>query len=343
MTKAAKTSRFLINLSSGRELADLESLTGRESLLQSIVGSALARSANSRQVFNELCYRLIRLAQHAYSLRDATMLHGVSQVLMNLPTRSSVRIGQYYQALSARQTGKIDEAMSLLETVAEKAPPVYRARAIQTMGAIHHRQGRSDEALLFYPAALRLASRDGGGDFLTTLLVRLEISCVKSEMGDHAQALGDLEKLSPLVRIVSRQDPLYYYFYHNELAVEFGELGRITEAEVACKIALASPFANAYPEWSETRQELEAKRTAATRSIVAISWTPEAEPSPQIETKRQPEPSRRLGFSWPASNKASFQRSVTPFPAKATSAFKAVSILDRVLDCIGPRAPPRPH
>src|SRR5262249_16513065 len=174
---------------------------------------------------------------------------------------------------------------------------------------------------------------------------------VKSEMGDHRGALCDLERIAPLVRMVSQQNPLYFYFYHNELAVEFGELGRISEAEAACKIALASPFAHAYPEWSETRQELQAKRTSATPSVVAISRQREPEPTPQIEAQRQPEPAAQiqtqrqlerstvLGLSWPR-ERVSFQRSVIPLPAKPLIVFNTASILDRVLNSIGPRAPP---
>lgn len=343
MQKAAKTSRFLIDLSLSSELADSERLTGRESLVEHIVGGALARAVNSRQLFDALVQTLIRLAEHAFSMRNAKSLHEASLILLNLPAPKARLIGQYYQALAIRRGGNIDESLPLFAAAADRAPLVYRARALQTLGALYHKKGRLDEALRFHREAARAASSDNERDPLTTLVVNLETTCIKSEIGDHHGALADYEQLWPLVRLVSREHPLYFYFYHNELAVEFGELGRLAEAEAACKIALASPFAPAYPEWSETRQELEAKRTAATPSIVAISRAPEAEPSPQIETKRQPEPSRRLSFSWPASNKASFQRSVTPFPAKATSAFKAVSILDRVLGCIGPRAPPRPH
>src|SRR5262249_39719939 len=223
--------------------------------------------------------------------------------------------------------------------------------AIQAIGAIYHRQGRPDEALRFYPEALRVASAENGHDLLTDLLVRLEICCIRSETGDNQGALADYERLYPLVRTVSRQHPLYFYFYHNELAVEFGELGRIAEAEAACKIALASPFAHAYPEWSETRQELQAKRTSATPSVVAINREPEPEPNPQIEAQRQPEPAAQiqtqrqlerstvLGLSWPR-ERVSFQRSVIPLPAKPLIVFNTASILDRVLNSIGPRAPP---
>jgi tetratricopeptide (TPR) repeat protein len=340
MQRAAETSRFLIDLSSGGEFADSESLTGRDSLLQRLVVSGLAHAANSRELFNQLGNKLIRLAEHAYSLRDANTLQKASQVLMNLPTASARQVGQYYQALAARQNGRIDEALSLLETVADDGPVVYRARAIQALGAIYHRQGRHDEALRLYPEALRVASRDDGRDLLTTLLVVLEISCIKSEIGDHRGALADYESLSPLVRIVARENPVYFYGYHNELAIEFDEFGRTAEAEAACAIALASPFAPAYPEWSATRDEIAAKRRSATPSIVAVNRAPETEHSVQAQPKRQSTTSKALALSQLASDKASFQRSIIPIPETATNPLSAISILERVLICIGPRAPP---
>lgn len=263
----------------------------------------------------------------------------------------------------------------MFESVADHGPVTYRARAIQTLGTGQHYKGHLDEALRLQLEALSVASDKNAHGLLTTLLARLEIATIKSLNGDHNGALNTLESLPPLVQVVIRQNPLYFYFYHNELAVEFGEVGRIEEARAASKIALASPFAAAYPEWSETRQELEEKHTSATRSVVAFSRITEAEPSPQIQSQhqrvlanspapeceakpepspliapqRQPEPPRALNLTWAAKttraacDNVSFQRPIIPIPAKATFAINAVSILDRVLNCIGPRAPPTCH
>ena len=298
MHRAAKTSRFLIDLSSGGEFADSESLTGRDSLLQHIVASRLARAANSSQEFNRLAQKLVQLAEHSFGLRDMDSLQEASLVLLNLPTAEARKIGQYYQALAIRRSGKIDESLPLFEAVADNAPMAFRARALQTLGAINHVKGRLDEALRLYPEAARAASPENGRDLLTTLLVNLDISCIKSEMGDHRGALADYENLSPLVQIVARETPLYFYLYHNELAIEFAELGRVAEAEAACAIALASPFAPAYPEWSATRDEIAVKRQSSTPSIIAINRRPECEHSAQAQPQPQTKPSQKLALSW---------------------------------------------
>jgi hypothetical protein len=117
-------------------------------------------------------------------------------------------------------------------------------------------------------------------------------------------------------------------------------LGRISEAKPALEVALAAPYASAYPEWAETRQELEAKRTTATPSVVAINRAPEADQSAQLEPQRKPESPRKLALTWPAGDKQPFQTSAIPFPATARSALSTISILDRVLICAGSRAPP---
>src|SRR5258706_11581229 len=221
MQNAANTSRFIIDFSSEREFADSGIAVSLSKLLQQAVVSRLACAANSTQVFNGLIQSLIRLAEHSFGLRDVTTLQDVSDVLANLPFTKAAQVGRYYQAIAASRIGQADEAMSLLQAVADDAPLVYRARAIQTLGSIHHRHGQYDEALRLFHEASLVASPENGRDPLTTLLVQLELSCIKSDMGDHRGALADCDRLSPLVQIVARQNPLYFYFYHNELAVEF--------------------------------------------------------------------------------------------------------------------------
>lgn len=341
MHRAASTSRFLIDLSSGGHFVDSENLAERDGLLHQVVVSRLARTSNSLLLLNELADCLIRSAEHALSLREMGALEEVSLALMNLPVAYARQIGQYYQALVINRNGHKHQALSLLEGVAVLAPLHYRGRALQSLSAVHHELGQPDEALRFYPDALRMASSNNRRDLLTTLFVDLEMAWYKSETGDHRGSLADYQKLSPLVRIVARQHPLYFYLYHNELAIEFAELGRLAEAEAACAIALASPYAPAYPEWSATRDEIAAKRQTASQSVVAIHRAPEAERAPLAKPQRNAKPALRFVSGYQASAKDFFQRSKLPIPARTTTtAFNKVSILDRVLICIGPRAPP---
>ena len=82
------------------------------------------------------------------------------------------------------------------------------------------------------------------------------ISVVRGIDGDHRGALADLERLWPMVRLASYEHPALRYDYLNSLAVEMAETGRIAEAKHAIGIALRSPFADRYPNWRATQDEI---------------------------------------------------------------------------------------
>lgn len=340
MQAAAMTSRFLTGCSSIAGFADSESVGGNDNLLRDIVAGHLIQTVSSQELFLKLTNALIQFAEQAYLRRDLDALEDVSRVLMNLPVEAARQIGQYYHALVIKRKGHLDEAQRQLETVADNAPLNYRARAIQGLGANYLDKGQPNETLRFQLEALRIAPGKNAHGWQTMLMAHGEIAVVRSLDGDHKSALSDLEGLWPLVCHVARQNPFYFYLFHNELAVELGEAGRIEEAEAACAIAVASPFASAYPEWNETRDEIAARRKSASPSVVAIHRTPEVEPATQRELQRKPKPLRALAFNCPASDKEFLQRSTLTIPARAVIAFNIISILDRVLICIRPRAPP---
>lgn len=334
------TNRLLIGYSSKTGFADSGSKVSRAGLTQRTVVNRLLQTAHSSDAFLKLTTRLVHLAEQAYALRDLNRLEEISAVLMSLPVDDAQHIGLYYRALAINRKGMRDEAESLLVSIADHAPITYRARAIQTLGTNHNDRGQFDEALMFQLEALRVASHEHAQSFLTTLLANLEISHIKSDLGDHRGALAILEGISPIVEIVSKRNPLYFYFYHNELAVELGELGRIAEAKAALQVALASPYAPAYPNWSETRQELETKRTSATRPLVAFNLSPEARTAQLPKTRRRQASVNKLAPERLISIPALYQRSVITIPVTATITFNPVSILERVLASIGSRAPP---
>ncbi|MFY9556844.1 MAG: hypothetical protein WAV47_19195, partial [Blastocatellia bacterium] len=328
MQITAMRSRFLIDYSSEARFADSEIVVSQRGLIQHILRSQVAQTIYSQEAFLQLANTLIDFAEQAYTLRDLTALDEVSSVLMNLPIETARQIGVYYHALALNRKGKRDEADALLQSLANKAPAGCRARAIQTLGANQHDKGQLDEALRAQIEALRAASDRNAHGLQTTLMARFEISHVRSDIDDHRGALAILESVCPLVHTVAKQRPFYFYLYHNELAIELGELGRIVEAKAASDIALASPYAHAYPNWAETRRELEAKRTSATPSIVAIRRAPDSVPSTSAEPQRDRKPSRPPVFNRPASNKNHFQISVIPAAAAAAIARMPQPILD---------------
>lgn len=342
MQAAAMTSRFLTGCSSSAELADSEIVVSHDGLLRHIVAWRLAQTVHSHELFVKLTNEFTRFAEQAYIRRDLDTLEEVSRVLMSLPVEASRQIGLYYAALSIKRRGRINEAQSLFETVADNASPTYRARAIQGLGAVHHDLGHLDEALRFQLEALRAASDRNARGLQTTLLASWEISTIRGLDGDHRGALSDLKNLRPLLNLAAKEQPFYFDAYCNDLAVELGELGRIAEAEAVLAPALGSPYAQAYPNWTETRDEIAARRLSATPSVVAIGRVPEREPSPAVDTELKRKPSRAPASPGPAHPRDSFQRAIIPNTATAAVPHDGITqnILSRVLICIGSRAPP---
>jgi tetratricopeptide (TPR) repeat protein len=340
--QAAAITSFLTRRSSSVALADSESVVTNNDLLGHIVASHLIQIVGSRDLFLKLTDSLIQFAEQAYVMRDLSALEEVSQILLNLPVGAARHVGVYYHALAINRKGQRDEAETLLQTVADSAPISYRARAIQTLGANNLDRGQFDETLRFQHEALRVASDRNAHGLQTMLKAHFEIAIVRSLTGDHNGALSHFKNLWPLVNNIARQNPFYFYLYHNAVAVELGEAGRVEEAQAASKVALASPFAPAYPEWSATREEIAAKRQPATPSVVAINRAPEAEPSPQAEPQLKPYKSRSRLCAWLGTENSFLQRPSIAITLIATIDVAQITpgILDRVLVCIRSRAPP---
>lgn len=340
MQAAAITSRILTGNSSIAGFADSESLVTNDGVLRHIVASHLIRTVNSQELFLKLTNALIQFAEQAYLMRDLAALEEMSRVLMNLPVDTARQKGLYFQALAINRKGQREEAERLLQTIANDAPITYRARAIQTLGGNLHDTGQLEDALRYQLEALKAASDKDADGLQTTLKARFEIAIITSLSGNHSGALSQLETLWPIVNYIARQYPFYLYLYHNEVAVELAETGRIEEAKAACNIALASPFAPAYPEWAETRQELDAKYPSANPSTVAVHRAPEPKLATQADPQRKTQLSSAHQLDLFLADYDFFQRSTLEFPAKTSMVLNPVSIPGRMLTCIGPRAPP---
>jgi len=227
------------------EFCDSDIFASSNRLLQPIITRHLRLAVHSQELSVELANELIRFAEQAYFVRDVDALDEVSRVLMNLSVDGARQIGTYYYALAINRKAR-DEAEALLETIADNGSITYRARAIQTLGANYRQTGQLDEALRFQLEALRVASDPKARGFQTALMAHWEIAIVKSLNGDHGAALADLRKLQPLVNLIGKQKPFYFYAYCNSLAVELAELGCFADAEAFSAITLASPLARVY-------------------------------------------------------------------------------------------------
>lgn len=353
--------------------AERQDTLSQHSYYQELIYASLAREIHTRESIETLGRRLASVARRAYLARQTVVVETVSRVMVGLPLPDSLKaVARYYQLILLREHSPRLSLENLLDDTA--LPLTYRARVLQTLGGTYIAESDPSTAIVLAMESLRIATAPEVSDPLSTVEGIRQVALSHSINGDHKQALAQFERLFPLARAISTYYPAAYYDFLNGLAVELGEVGRIAEAEAALSIALASPFASAYPEWSETRDEIAAKRRSASPSVVAIHRVPnvdrthEADRSHetdrthktdrateiehatnvalarQAQSQRQPKRLYVLAFESSPGNKDFFQRSTIKFPAKTLTALNnAASILDRVLICVGPRAPPSPY
>ncbi|HJQ68781.1 MAG TPA: hypothetical protein VKA70_07405 [Blastocatellia bacterium] len=267
MQIAATSNRFLTNCSSIELLAALQTGSRHGEFYQQ-VAQLLIKGFHTKEALIQLGQRLTALTQHAFTLRQIDNVEQASQILMNLPLAEYRKIGLYYYALAIRRRGQAAQAESLLERVADDAPTSYRGQALLSLGTFALISGKRDSALRYYTEALRVASKK---DLLITARTLKMIAVAKGIDGDHNGAIADLESLLPAVRAVSVWYPEVLCDYSNSLAVELCEAGRLQEARSVSHIALASPYASAYPEYRETWDEIQLRGYRTPRSVVAIT------------------------------------------------------------------------
>jgi tetratricopeptide (TPR) repeat protein len=342
--KAARMNRqarvllnFISSSSSGNSLG-LQETSAQHSYYQRLIYTSLSHGACTTEGFHSLGRQLAYIARHADFIGQMDVVDQAVQIMRALPISGQLgSVVRHYQALCAKQKGDFDGARKLLERVVGEATPHYRARALQVLGTTHYECGEIDKALPFYVAAGKASM---GCDLITLVWSQQMIAVIRSLHGDHKQALDDLEQLFPLVRSIGRHYPSVYYQFLNSFAVELGEVGRINEARSVCQLTLASPFAQSYPQWLETRDELEAKRDCATPSTVAVGAALGPPPARQVQLSREVKPALSLAFGKPAGETVSIQTAIAIAFAIIVNLEIPEGMLERVRHSIIPRGPP---
>ena len=251
--------------SSLKRMAELEKQIG----LHQQVLLEFFKSLKTKRDIIESATRLVTLVEHNYLLRRLEVVESISQALINLPLPGSFKqVGQYYLAMCLSRQGMLDEAQTQLEALADDIPHRYKSRAIISLAGLASEKGDFKSGLPLYVEASRVAGTEGLNDPSVKLVAQRMIAVVKSIDGDHKGALADLNSLFPLVRAASRWEPYLYYEHLNSLAVELAEVGRLEEAKRASETVIRSPYAHAYPQWRETRDEIQMKSRHTSRSFV---------------------------------------------------------------------------
>ena len=212
--------------------------------------------------YERLGNRLIQLGEQAHSLRQFDRVKEIGLVLSNVPIKDYQAIGYYFLAVAANSMGNGDqeEARRLFELAVDAAPASYKVKSILSLGALALNRKDFDSAFYFYQQTIRT-----GGLSSASLEAMRGISLLKSIEGYHKSAIGDVERILPLIKFAP---PNVYLDCLNSYAVELSEVGRLQEAENVSSLVIASPLTRYYPEWRDTLSEIRSKRKR--RSTVAI-------------------------------------------------------------------------
>jgi hypothetical protein len=249
--------------------------------------------------YRELGNRIISRIRAAHAFRQIEQVRELSTLLLNNPIKEYRLIGQYYQYWCGYRNREYDIAS--LESIIEHSQ-THKAHALLSRAAFEYDHRRIREAFYFYAEALK--ARPNVSEYIA---ISRAIAVAKAAEGFHNLALGDLEKLLPIIK---HAEPRLYFDYLNSYAVELGEAGRVYEARNVSKLVLASPFTPAYPEWQETATELkEPNRSSIT--VPLIEYEPieiEARPKVVPIQPHQPiepeEPAKVISFPGPGLREA---------------------------------------
>ncbi len=288
MLTTATINRFLMGNFSFGEFTQLQKNIGSVEFYQ-LLASELIKHAGRGRFLHGLGDRLAELAEQAHALRRMDALDQLSEALINLPLpRRYQMIGRYYQALCINNFGQgdLNKAQAVQECMTVEAPLRYRVKATQLLAVIYKHRGDLQTSLSLYSESGRMVSGKDiyGSHFLVS--AHKMIAAIHGLEGDRQAAVNMLENLFPLAHSIRSIHPHVYYDYLNSLAVEYMEAGRLEEARNASQIVTRSPFAFAYPEWRETRDEIAVKERRASRSTMKVPSSYEREeepPLPEIE------------------------------------------------------------
>jgi tetratricopeptide (TPR) repeat protein len=257
-------------------------------------------SLSSQSAVDATGRALIDLARQARISRELEALDEIVAAILALPLDQRLHaVANYYGASALRKSGDSEQTRSVLEKLVDTVAAEYRPRTLIGLGICYVTGGDLEESARIYLEAVRSATLT---DPLSKAQALRSIAVIRSIKGDHEGSLADLERLFPVMRSFATSYPEDYRYYLNNLAYELGQVGRIDEAKAAINVALRSPYADRFPDWAETAQELETMRPRVFLPLVfalgalgspqsSAPAQPESQPDVQISTARRIAPS----------------------------------------------------
>jgi len=290
-TNAATNRLFFKTVSSLNGFAGADETSALLDVHPRFVLTLILSAFSSEQELRRIGLQLTRLASSARSAGRMDVVRGVSEAITILPLPDEIKTaGLYYQAVVENHSGNVEQARLALAQIASGPQNSFRCHAILGLGKTFFDAGDHLTATTLYVEAAKASK---GIDLLANTLALIMIAVVRSMDGDHRNALHDLDRLWPMVRLASQDHPALRYDYLNSRAVELAETGRIQEAKHAIEIALRSPFSDRYPNWRATRDEIADKEREISYRPRLLSLAGESLPAaPTVPERAISDPSQ---------------------------------------------------
>ncbi len=231
-------------------------------------------STSIEERVNQKIQHLTFAARQAYYERDFRQVAACSEELINLSPRSEFA-GLYFQALSISQQGnnKNQEAQQIYETLAKDAPPAVQSAAILALGMNALQSNQLDEAKRLLTESYQISVINKCAP-ITAIQTQDALSSLYSQQEDHFQSALILKNMLPDLFSLGRVFPAYLGIELNNYAYELGQLGQFQAASHIITNVLSTPYANLYPEWQETADEIQEAQAKSCRNHSSV-------PSPQ--------------------------------------------------------------
>ena len=199
-------------------------------------------------------------------------------------------IGDYYQSLYLYKSGQKELAREKLQRVLDEGQPVYKDKALLTLGAIEQSERNIDEAL-----KLRFAASKS--EFISVHVeAAIGLASIFGSQGEHPKALEHLERVLPLISKLGNA-PLPFDVL-NSYATELAEIGKIDLASEVITPVIVSPFTSAYRNWLDTARDIGEKSSRKTMltinksNVIAFPIKESPEPEAIEETEAETEETR---------------------------------------------------
>lgn len=196
-------------------------------------------------------------AEEARSLRALDKVNAIADTLLAIAPLHLQPLGTYYRAISLNRSGRgTPQSTAIFEALTGSPLAVLRGRAELALGTQAYLRGDHSLADGHYQTAQKhfdVVANDPIG----AIHLRKMRAILRGAGGLHETALFELQQTWRLAKTIHANYGTEVYCILNSMSTELIAIGHANEALPLVNVALASPYAVNFPEWAETKAEIE--------------------------------------------------------------------------------------